>query len=152
LLTGPARGEAVEKLRQLVSSPDRRIAQLASAQLWRTAVASADSRQLDSWAETIELMPEGLRAGPLYVLGMAQLQNKQWECAALSLLRVAIVYRQDRSLAAQSLLEAARGLEQASQSAEAARLYHELLREYPEQARAAAEAQSRLEELRQSLR
>lgn len=152
LLTGASRGEAVEKLRQLVSSSDRRIAQLANAQLWRTAVTTADIRQLDSWAEAIELMPEGLRAGPLYVLGTAQLKNKQWESAALSLLRVAIVYRQDRSLAAQALLEAARGLEQAGQSAEAARLYHELLREYPEQARAVAEAQNRLEELRRSHR
>jgi tetratricopeptide (TPR) repeat protein len=152
LLVGAARSEAIERLRQLVASPDRRIAQLANAQLWRTAAAAADGRQLENWAEAIELMPENLRAGPLFVLGTAQLQNKQWEDAALSFLRVAIVYPQERALAAQALLGAARGLQEARQSVEAARLYHELLREYPEQTRAAAEAKARLEQLQQSLR
>lgn len=152
LLVGSGRGEAIERLRHLIASPDRRIAQLANAQLWRTAVASVDNQQLDHWAEAIELMPETLRAGPLFVLGTAQLHNKQWEDAALSLLRVAIVYPQDRTLAAQALLGAARGLQETRQTAEAARLYHELLREYGEQTRIAAEAKARLEQLQQSLR
>lgn len=152
LLVGPNRAEAIEKLRRLTASADGPVAQLANAQLWRTAVATADTVQLERWAASIDLMPESLRAGPLFILGTAQLQRRQWEDAALSLLRVAIVYPQDRSLAAQALLGAGRGLQQAQQAAEAARLYRELLREYPEQTLAAAEAKARLEELQQSLR
>ncbi len=152
LLVGPQRGEAIERLRQLVASPEHRIAQLSNAQLWRTAVATAGGQQLDNWAEAIELMSENLRAGPLFVLGTAQLQNKHWEDAALSFLRVAIVYPQDRSLAAQALLGSARALQEAKHTAEAIRLYRELLREYPEETRTAAEAKVRLEQLQQSLR
>jgi tetratricopeptide (TPR) repeat protein len=147
LLTGRDRPEALRQLRRLAAGADRRIAGLALAQTWRAEAATATAEQIDGWGRLIEQMPEPLVAGPYFVLGSAQAERQQPEQAALALLRVAILYPQQRPLAAQSLVEAGRALEKLDQSKEALRLYREAIRTYPEQTRPVAEAQSRLEEM-----
>ena len=92
-------------------------------------------------------MPEPIAAGPYFLLGLARAQRQQPEQAALAVLRVAILYPQRRALAAQSLLEAGRVLEGLDRKQSALRLYRELIRDYPERARAVAEARARLEEI-----
>jgi tetratricopeptide (TPR) repeat protein len=147
LLTGSSQATALAKLRELAGSTDRRVAQMAAAQTWRTALAPADETQIDAWAAAIEQMPESLAAGPYFVLGRARAQRQQWPQAALALLRVAILYPGQRALAAQSLLDAGRVLERLDQPREAALLYREVIRDYAEETRTAAEAQSRIEAL-----
>ena len=147
LLTGSSQAAALTKLRELAGSTDRRVAQMAAAQAWRTALATADETQIDAWAAAIEQMPESLAAGPYFVLGRARAQRQQWPQAALALLRVAILYPGQRALAAQSLLDAGRVLERLDQPREAALLYREVIRDYAEETRTAAEAQSRIEAL-----
>lgn len=145
LLTTDARATALAKLRGLAVESDPPVARLASAQVWRTAVATADPQQIDAWQRTIEDIPPPLAAGPYYVLGQARARQAQWEQAALALLRTAILHPRQRRLAAQSLLEAARALEHLDRPGKASRLYRELLRSYPEQTRVVAEARSRME-------
>jgi tetratricopeptide (TPR) repeat protein len=159
LLAGRDRPEALRLLRRLAAGTDRPairegismssrwLTGLALAQTWRAEVATATAEQLDGWSRLIEQMPEPLAAGPYFVLGYARAQRQQPEQAALALLRVAILWPQQRLLAAQSLVEAGRALEKLDQGQEALRLYREAIRTYPEQTRPAAEAQSRLEEM-----
>jgi tetratricopeptide (TPR) repeat protein len=147
LLAGRDRPEALRQLRRLAAGTDRRIAGLALAQTWRAEVATATAEQLDGWSRLVEQLPEPLAAGPYFVLGSARAQRQQPEQAALALLRVAILWPQQRLLAAQSLVEAGRALEKLNQGQEALGLYREAIRTYPEQTRAAAEAQGRLDEI-----
>jgi tetratricopeptide (TPR) repeat protein len=144
LLTSPRRAAAIERLNQLAAGDQRPVAAIAAAQLWRTALATAGDAQLDGWGRTIDALPEKLQGGPYFVLGSARAQRKQWEPAALALLRVPILYPRDRPLAAQSLLDAARALQESGQESEAVRLYRELLRTYPDQTRPVMEAKGRM--------
>ncbi|NQU24580.1 MAG: tetratricopeptide repeat protein [Candidatus Nealsonbacteria bacterium] len=147
LLAGNARAGALSTLRQLSTSTDRRVALLASAQTWRAELTTADDDRLDTWAQVIEQLPEPLTAGPYFVLGRARAHRKQWDRAALASSRVAILHPQQRPLAAQSLVDAGRCLEELGDLKGAVRLYRELARDYPEQRRAVAEAQSRIDAL-----
>ncbi|MBN2580531.1 MAG: hypothetical protein JXB10_16215 [Pirellulales bacterium] len=147
LLTTSQRGAALDQLRKLAADPDKQIALLATAQTWRTDYAQAGDAELDRRSRMIEKLPEPLRAGSYYVLGAARLQRRQYERAALAFLHVPILYPQQRTLAAQALLDAARATEHFDQPA-AARLYRELLQQYPDDQRAAAEAEQRLEEMK----
>lgn len=146
LLATSSRSQALEKLGQLTTEADRRIALLALAQTWRAAVVTAKQQQLHGWEETIERMPEPLRAGPYYVLGLAWAHRQTWDEAALAWLRIPILYSEHRALAARSLLDAGRSLEQLDRSEQATHLYTELLKTYPESP-PVAEARARLEEI-----
>jgi len=144
LLSTAARGDALRRLRNLTLGPDRRIAQLALAQTWRAEIATAGAERIDAWEPLVEKLPEPLAAGPYFVLGQARLRQRQWESAALAMLRVAILYPDQRGLAAEALLEAGRALERLDRTEEALRLYRELVKKYPEQERAVAEAEGRM--------
>ena len=146
LLSTAGRPAVLARLNRLAASPDRRIGQLAVAQTWRAAVATATDGEVDGWSRAIEQMPQPLRAGPYFVLGLARAQRQQWEQSALALLRVPILYPQQRLLAARSLLGAGRSLEKLSRPREATRLYREVIKDYP-QTEAVAEAQGRLEKM-----
>jgi tetratricopeptide (TPR) repeat protein len=150
LMTTSARLDALAKLRELAAGADRQVAQLALAQSWRAAVASAKEQEIDAWDRAIEQIPERLAAGPYFVLGLARSNRQQWEEAALALMRAAILYPQQRALSAQSLLHAGRALEELGRAREALRLYRELIRDYPEQPRPVAEAQDRMEAMGKS--
>ena len=113
---------------------------------WRAAAVTADQGQLEGWGDTIERMPEPLRAGPYYVLGTAWAHHGQWEQAALAWLRIPILYPEHRELAARSLMDAGQSLEKLGQSGEAARLYSELVKTYPKTP-SEGEARARLGEM-----
>ena len=80
------------------------------------------------------------------IRGLGNSLQQAFEQAALALMRIPILYPQHRLLAAQSLLDSGRSLEKLDRSKQAVRLYHELIRTYP-QSRSTAEARSRLEEM-----
>jgi tetratricopeptide (TPR) repeat protein len=147
LMSSRLRLEALDRLKRLCagSGSDEPVALLALAQTWRAAVATADQKQLLAWRDTIERMPEPLRAGPYYVLGQGWAQRQAWDRAALAWLRVPILYPEHRLLAAQALLDAARAMERLDRSEQAAGLYGELVNDYPETP-SAAEARARLQE------
>ncbi len=140
LLRSPMQAAALERLRQLRTDGDHRVASLTTAQLWRPTLVTADAAQVDGWARLVEQMPEPLRAGPYYLVGIARLRQQQWTPAALTLMRLPILYPRHRRLASEALLETAHALEKLGRRAEAARLYGELIRDYPEsEAKAEAE-------------
>lgn len=146
VMSTAARPTALARLRQLTLGTDDRIARLAQAQTWRAAVVTADAQELAAWQSGIDAMPEPLRAGPYYVLGLGWAQRQGWEQAALAFLRVPILYPQHRTVAARSLLDAGRSLEKLDRPQQAAGLYRELMKTYPK-TRSATEARARLAEL-----
>ncbi|MDY0170005.1 MAG: tetratricopeptide repeat protein [Thermoguttaceae bacterium] len=145
LLSTSLRPQAVARLGELRGSADPRIAQLAEAQLWRALGVQSTPAQRAGWLRAIEAMPEPMPAGPYFTLGLAQLQAGEHEQAALSLLRVAVVYPRHRALAARAALEAARAMEQSGRTEYAARLYQEIVRDYKDQTRIVAEAEARMQ-------
>lgn len=145
LLSTSLRPRVIARLGELRGAADPRIAKLAEAQRWRAEGVQSTPAQRAAWLRTIEAMPEPLRAGPYFALGLAQLQTGEHEQAVLSLLRVAIVYPRHRALAARAALEAARALQRIGHAGHAARLYHELIDDYQDQPRIVAEAEARLQ-------
>jgi tetratricopeptide (TPR) repeat protein len=147
LLASSARADALRRLRELALDGDVRIALLSEAQLWRIAAGTADAGQLAAWERTIDKLPEALRAGPYLVYGRALGRSGKAEQAAIALLRVSILYPDEHRLAAEALWSAGQMLENAAQPREAAGLYRELVRDYP-QTQVAAGAKDRLNELK----
>lgn len=147
LLSTAARGDAVRRLRELTLDGDSRVALWAEAQLWRVDAVTADAGKIAGWERTIEKIPEPLRAGPYLTVGRAWSLRKEPERAALALMRVPILYGENEPrLAAEALWTAGQSLERLTRLQQAAGIYRELVRDFP-QAVVAAPAQERLNEL-----
>ncbi|MGH7193687.1 MAG: hypothetical protein ACREJM_09160, partial [Candidatus Saccharimonadales bacterium] len=132
LLNTAQSSEALMRLARLIGEKDRRISGLAEAQSWRAKLATADENQRARWRRRLEEFPEPLRAGPYWVLGRALAQHGRAEDAALMLLRVPVLYREGRTLAADALAGAAELLEKEIDANAAARLRRELVAAFPE--------------------
>ena len=142
LLLSPQGPAAVQKLQQLSGSRDVRIAALAETQLLRTSLATVDKAALARWDDRVPKFPAVARAGAYYTLGRAWRQRGDNPRAAIDLLRVPILYPNEHTLAAESLLLAAEALLSNEQQLESQRLVVELCASYP-QSRAAKEARQR---------
>jgi tetratricopeptide (TPR) repeat protein len=119
-------------LAKLVNHPNRLLASLAEAQLWRGEVFRATPADVDRWAARVEQMPEALRAGPYFVLGQTYGRLGQVDDAALAYLRVPVLFGERRELAARSLLAAARLAKRAGQRDETMLLCQEVVADFPD--------------------
>ncbi|HEY5313687.1 MAG TPA: tetratricopeptide repeat protein [Pirellulales bacterium] len=146
LLIGAGQQQALARLEGVATSPDPSIAALAEAQTWRVRFAAADGGELAAWRDKLERFPAGIRAGPDLILGRALLFHRQTEPGTMALMRVPILFPDERTLAAEALWLAAEALRAGHQPREAATLYRELATEYPD-ARWAADARNRLSAL-----
>lgn len=146
LLGGAQRSEATAALDGLVTSKtvDPRVRSLAQIQLWRTKLVSAKLDEVQRWQGTVEQMPREVRAGGYFVVGEALARLDQPEGAALALLRIPLVYNQQRGMAADALLAAAKQQEKLGHREEAAGLYREVVSGYS-RTLAAGEAKAKLE-------
>jgi len=141
LLDGPRQVQAVSVLEKLRLSPDRVIALLAAAQLWRREVRTAQKTTIAEWEKAIEGLPRELRAGPCYVIATAWQAQGDTEKALLAYLRPPILWPESRRVAARCLWEAASLATREEQRQEneetalqrrARALYRELATRYPE--------------------
>ena len=147
LLSTAARSDGLRRLNELKLDADPRIAKLAEAQLWRVASVTADAGTIAGWEQAVEKIPADLRAGPLFVVGRAWSTRDDAERAALVLLRLPILYaEQQPRLAAEALWTGGRMLEKLTRPEQAATLYRELVRDFP-QSIPATTARVRLAEL-----
>lgn len=133
LLGTDEREKAGDILGQLETHTEQRIGWLARAQTWRTKLATAPRDEIDRFRDLIQKMPEGIRAGPQYLLGRAYEAKGAPVDAALALLWVPFVYEsQDRSdLAADALLRAGQASERAGLPSDAQKIYREVVEKYP---------------------
>ncbi len=146
LLAGPERGGAVAALEGIAGSKtvDRRIRSLAQIQLWRTKVVLAKLDEVQRWQAALEQMPAEVRASGYFVVGEALARLEKPEDAALAYLHVPLVHSQQRVMAADALLAAAKQHEDLGRTEQAVGLYREVLSGYSRTA-AAEEAKTRLE-------
>lgn len=149
LISTSRRSEALAALRELSSDSQPSVAFLAEAQIWRTAPLAAGRVEAERWQTRIDRMPAPLQAGPLLLLAQLQSRLDQPEQAAITFMKVAILHSRHAELASRSLLGAGSELEKIGQRDEAARLYEELIAQYPEFADSVSTAKQRLQKLAQ---
>jgi tetratricopeptide (TPR) repeat protein len=146
-LLATRRPDAAVVLDELTRSSDPRVAGLASIQVWRSKLITATSDDLNRWQNQLEKMPAEIQASGWYVLGDILARQEQPQMASLAYLKIPILFRQQRAMAADALLAAAGQLEKMSKSSQAAALYRELASDFP-RLPAAIEAQGRLDKLK----
>ena len=120
LLRGDQRDAALKKLEQLASDFNPQIAGLARAQLWRVRGLTAKEKQIAVWADQVRELPAAIQAGPWVVIAEAQARVGMINAAAANLMRVPILYPQNRPLVSVALSRTARMLHNAGRDAEAA--------------------------------
>jgi tetratricopeptide (TPR) repeat protein len=145
-LLATRRSDAAAALEEIARSNNPRLAGLATIQLWRTRLVTASADDVRRWQDQLEKMPPEIQAAGWYVLGDCFSRLDQPQGASLAYLKVPILFRQQRAITADALLAAAKQLEKMSQAPQAANLYRELIRDYPQLA-ATKEADGRLEKL-----
>ncbi len=150
-LVATRRAEAITALDEIAKSNDSRLSGLAMVQLWRTKLVTATMEDVRRWQAQLEKMPAESQAAGWYVLGDCLSRLDQPEAASLAYLKIPILFRQQRAIAADALLAAGKQLEKMSQTGQAANLYRELVRDYP-QLSATKEAEGRLEKLNATTR
>jgi len=146
-LLATRRPDAAAVLDELTRSSDPRVAGLASIQVWRSRLITATSDDLYHWQNQLEKMPAEIQASGWYVLGDILARQEQPQMASLAYLKAPILFRQQRSMAADALLAAAGQLEKMSKSSQAAALYRELVSDFP-RLPAGIEAEGRLDRLK----
>lgn len=150
LLSTSRRAEAIARLEELAQrrggQDNVRIAMLAEVQLWRTKLVTAKIEDVARWRKALEQMPAEIQACGWFVVGEAFSRLKEPEEAALAYLRVPLVHGQQRPMAAEALVAAAKELETLKRTEQAAGLYREVVSDYAT-CPAAAEAQARLDAL-----
>lgn len=132
LLSTSRRDEALRRLERVAEEKDANLRFLAKAQIWRATFVTAKDEELARWARSLTSGPEPLGAGPYSVLGRAFAQHRQLEAATVMFLRAALLYPEERRLAADGLFQAAEALEKLRDHAAATRLLSELVATYPE--------------------
>ncbi|MEQ8786635.1 MAG: hypothetical protein RIC55_10065 [Pirellulaceae bacterium] len=146
LLSTGRRGAAVTVLKRLASDADARVAALARAQGWQTEIVTATAEDVARWSGLVRQAPAVVRAGPYLVLGRGWAHCGKSEEAALALMRVPILYPENRPLAADALVAAGDELLKLERRREAEGLYREAVQSYGPSP-AAAEARRRLASL-----
>lgn len=140
LLSGPAelRAEAQQVIDALTRSSNAKVAQLAVQQQWRTRIVLANEQEIARWQSILDKIDPALRAGGYFIIGQTLARLGRHEDAALALMRVPVLYRQQRELSAESLLATAESLEKNDQADQARNCLRELLRDHPDSTAAAA--------------
>ncbi len=141
LLLGSAqfRPAAIEIMKKLAALPpeenpalQERIAtlsRLASAQLWRQDLHKDLSEQeLANRQRQADLMPEMLRFGTLYLIGRFQAKSKDPKNALSYLLKIPLLYPQQKETARAALIESVKILKAANCSEELGRLNEDLIK------------------------
>ncbi len=146
LLAGPQRAEAITALNTLASGTNKRLARLATIQLWRTRIVTSPADEPARWLAGLERLPVEVRSLGYYFVAEGFARHNQPEQAALNYLRIPILHPRQQALAADALLAAAAQLEKLGKREQAASLYREVLTDYVALPTAAT-ARQRLEQL-----
>jgi signal peptidase II len=119
-------------LLRISQSGDTRLQPLAEAQLWRLELEEKEvsAFKLDSWRRHVERLPASLRGGPYFLLAEAYRFKILRDEAALTYLRIPVLYDHDRLLAAEACLAAADVFQRQGRLTEAVAMYRELLARY----------------------
>ena len=98
-LLATRRTEAAAALEETAKLNDARLAGLATIQLWRTKLVTATIDDVRRWQVQLEKIPAEIQAAGWYILGDCFSRLGQGEAASLAYLKVAILFREQRSMA-----------------------------------------------------
>ncbi len=133
LLTAPDyQAQAEAALRSLATSPHVNIQQLARSQLWRLRLRAGDISlmELQRWERNLNQIPEHLRAGPHFLLGIGYAMLERHGQAAASFLWIPLADNSNPQLSAEASLKAADSILAMGQTNNALRLYRETAARY----------------------
>jgi hypothetical protein len=123
LLAGAERGKAESTLRGLGQTKKAVIAQLATAQTWRTVPATEGvSDKLVSWQTLRNRMPVPIQVGPTELIADKLDQAGAASQAVPEWLRIAVVHRDRYDAASRAIARAAKAKRDAGKEAEAKRI------------------------------
>lgn len=131
MLTSPQRNTGIEILQMLSEDIDPRIKNIAIAQLWRTRLNVTD-KQVKPWEKIIVGLPREFRAGPYLVLAEAQSRVGQAQPAIANLMRIPILFPDQKSLVAAALYRTGKLLDNQGESDLAQSILNELVTLYPQ--------------------
>ena len=131
MLTTAQSEDARLRLEQLTTDSDSRIAQLATTQLWRREVLTADENTAQRWERQIERLPDSLRPGPLVLLGQLQSRLENPDDAVTTLMKLPILYPEMKSLSALALYRCGEILQDSGQDRLAGSIHEELFQKFP---------------------
>ncbi|MDA7858378.1 tetratricopeptide repeat protein [Mariniblastus sp.] len=131
MLANRQRNAGIEILQTLSEDIDPRIKNIAIVQLWRTRLNVTD-KQVKPWEKTILGLPREFRAGPYLVLAEAQSRVGQTQPAIANLMRIPILFPEQKSLVAAALYRAGNLLENQGKSDLAQSILNELVTLYPQ--------------------
>ncbi len=131
LLAGPKRAQGIRLLEQLSRDIDPGVRNVAIAQLWRTRT-NVSAKQTEVWEKLVEKMPRQLRAGPYFVLADAQSKCQKTDQAMINLMRIPILFPEQRFLGAAALYRCASLLHNNGKTKQAKEITNELVTKYPE--------------------
>ncbi len=131
LLSSPHRPQALQVLEDLSRDIDPQIAHLASAQLWRAQVTTADARQLNRWLAQIDRMPTTIRPGPRQIAAEALLRQGQAEDALLELMKTIILSKEHYRLCLTALEQSETILTNQGNVRGSEGLRREIVRDFP---------------------
>lgn len=131
LIASPDRAQAISTLEELSRDIDPRIKNLAIAQLWRTRT-KVNAKQIEVWSRLVDKMPRDVRAGPYFILADFQARAELQEEALLNLMKIRILYPEQRLLSAAALYRSAKLLHNRNETKKAQTLLSELTTIYPQ--------------------
>ena len=144
LLLTPQGDAADAQLLRLSTHADARIAALAESQRWRRRLATVTVTELDDWLAKVERFPEAVRAGAYFTLAKGLAARHRPAEAARAWMRVPLLHREQRPLAAEALARTIDVLRGQGDLDAVRRLRRELLADFAE-TRAAREVASQPE-------
>ena len=130
LLNGPEKEQATVRLNQLTTDRDMRIAQLATTQLWRSELLSANENTVQRWQRQVDKLPDKFKAGPLVLLAQAQSRAGDQDQAVINFMKLPILYPAKKSLCALALYRSGEILENKGKTKLAKQLHQELFRDF----------------------
>ena len=131
MLTSLQRNTGIEILQTLSEDIDPRIKNIAIAQLWRTRL-NVNDKQVKSWEKIILGLPREFRAGPYLVLAEAQSRVGQTQPAIANLMRIPILFPNQKSLLAAALYRTGKLLDNQGELELAQSILNELGTLYPQ--------------------
>ena len=131
MLSSPQRNTGIQILQTLSGDIDPRIKNIAIVQLWRTRLNVTD-KQIKPWEKTILGLPREFRAGPYLVLAEAQSRVAQPQAAIANLMRIPILFPEQKSLVAAALYRVGNLLDNQGKSELAQSIFNELITLYPQ--------------------
>lgn len=103
--------EIAKRMKQLAQNREPRLALLAQAQCWRLEMMDLTPEKAQRWQLTLDSFPPELRSGPEFIVGQAFLRLNDFDQAALSFLKCALVYDAPPTLTREAMKQAKKALE-----------------------------------------